>query len=165
MLGSEVADAASEGEAGDPGGADHAAGRDEAMRLGGRVEVEPGGAALGAGQARVRIDLDVPHPRQVDHQTVVDGAVPGGVVAAAADGDLQVVLLSEDQRRRHVGGVDAAGDRRRPPVDQQVEAPAPPLVLAVRRREHVAAQRGAELGETVGHRNWRPHHTRELIAW
>jgi hypothetical protein len=110
------------------------------VRLRRRVEVEPGGAALGDGDACVRIDLDVPHPRQVDHQALVNGAVPGRVVAAAPDGDLQAVGLREGQRSRHVVRIHAARDCRRPPVDQQVEAEARPLILAVGRPQHIAGK-------------------------
>jgi hypothetical protein len=100
----------------------------------------------------LRIDLDVPHQGEVDYQAVVDGAVPGGVVAAATHRDLEGVLLRERQRRSHVLRVDAAGDRRRAPVDQEVEAEAHPLVLAVGGRQHVTGERVAELGEACCHR-------------
>ena len=153
MLGGEVPDPAAEGEAGDPGRADHAAGRDQAVGLGRGVEVEPGGAAAGDREPRLGIDLDVPHPREVDHQPVVDRAVPGGVVAAAADRDLEIVGLGEGECRRHILRVDAARDRSRPAVDQQVEAESRPLVLAVGRRQHVAGQRVAELAWRVSHRH------------
>ena len=93
----------------------------------------------------------LPHPRQVDHQAVVDRAVPGGVVAAAADGDLEVVLLAEGQGGRHVVGIQAACDRGRVPVDQQVEAGARALVLAIALHEDVARERIAKLPQVVGH--------------
>ena len=122
VLGGQVADATAERQAGDPGGADHAAWRCEAVRLRRRVEVEPGGAASRDGDARLRIDSDAPHPGQIDHDAVVDGAVTGRVMTAAANGDLQAMGPGEGKRARDVAGIHAARDRRRPPVDQQVEA-------------------------------------------
>ena len=58
VLGGQVADAAAEGEPAHACRADDAAGRDEAEGLRRRVEVEPGRAALGAGDPRVAVDLD-----------------------------------------------------------------------------------------------------------
>jgi hypothetical protein len=138
VLGGQVSDPPAEGEAGDPGRADHAAGRDQAVGLGRRVEVEPGGAALGDSEAGVGIDLHVPHPREVDHQAVVDRAVSGRVVTPAADSDLKGVRLRELEGAGDIRRIDAPSDRRRPPVDQQVEAEPRPLVLAISRREDVA---------------------------
>ena len=146
VLGGEVADAAAEGEAGDPGGADHAAGRDEAVRLGRGVEVEPGGAALGARDPRLRIDLDRPasargrsparrRPRSARRGC---GRRPGRRPPDRC-------AWREGEGRRHVVGVDTARDHRRPAVDQQVEAAARPLVLAVGRLENVALQRFLQL--------------------
>ena len=114
-LGGQVADPAAESKAGDSGGADHAARGDQAVGLGGGVEVRPRGAALRDGEPSLGIDFDGAHPGQVDHQAVVDGAVAGRVVSSATHRDLQLVLLGEGERRGDIGGIHAAGDRRRPP--------------------------------------------------
>jgi hypothetical protein len=74
------------------------------------------------------------------------------VVAAAANGDLQIVLLGEGQGRRDVAGICAARDRRRPTVDQEVEAEARTLILGVGGRQHVAGERIAERSEVPDHR-------------
>jgi hypothetical protein len=113
ILGGEVANAAAEGEAGDAGRADDAPGRDQPVPLGRRVEVEPGGAALADGQAGVGVDIDRPHPREVNHETVVHHTVAGRVVAATAHGDLQRVRPCEVQGGGDVLGVEAARDRGR----------------------------------------------------
>ena len=69
------------------------------------------------GDARLGIDLDVPHPREVDHEAVVDRAVSGRVVASAADRDLQAVRLGEGEgrsprrRRRRSGRSPPAAGR------------------------------------------------------
>jgi hypothetical protein len=116
------------------------------------VEVEPSGAALASCDPVLGIDTDVPHAREVDHQAVVDRAVAGGVVASAPDRDLETSGLAERKRCRHVVPVDAAGDRRRAPIDQQIEAEARPLVLAVAFDQHVACQRNTELVQRLSHR-------------
>ena len=77
--------------------------------------------------------------------------MPGGIVASTAHRDLESMRLAEGQRHGHILGVHAAGDRRRPPVDQEVEAEARSLVLAIGRCQNVAGQRVAELGEALGH--------------
>ena len=103
------------------------------------VEVEPGGAALGAGDARTSVDLDLPHPRDVDHQSSIDCAVPGWVVSAAADGYLQLTRLREPKSGCDVLGVEAACDDGRPAIDQQVEAKARRLEFGVRGEQDVPA--------------------------
>jgi hypothetical protein len=84
-------------------------------------------------------------PPTADHQAVIDRAVTGGVVASAPHRDLETPGLPEGEGRRHVVRIDAADDRRRASIDQQVEAKARPLVLAVAFHEHVARQRITEL--------------------
>src|SRR5205823_4500825 len=78
--------AAAEGEAGDAGGGEAAAGDREAVLLGGRVELAPGQSGLGLDHARVGIDLYALHRRQVDHDAVVAGGIAGRGVAAASHG-------------------------------------------------------------------------------
>ena len=55
------------------------------MVVGHAGEVAGGGAGPDAGNPRLGIDLDALHPREVDHDGVVDHAVVGDGVAAAAD--------------------------------------------------------------------------------
>ena len=144
---------ATEGETHDAGGADYAAGRDQTVCLSRGVEVEPSGAALASCDPVLGIDTDVSHAREIDHQPVVDRAVAGRVVASAPDRDLETSGLSEGEGRRNIALVDAAGDRRRAPIDQQVEAEARPLVLAVAFDQHVARQRITEFVQRLSHRS------------
>src|SRR5829696_3376154 len=95
VLSGQVADSASKGETRDTGRADYAAGRYQAVGLGRGVEVQPGGAALARSDPVLGIHTDVPHTREVDYQAVVDRAVAGGVVASAADRDLEASSLAE----------------------------------------------------------------------
>ena len=66
---------------------DDADGYDQAVGLGGRVDVAQRRPAADPDRARVRIDLDVSQRAQVDDDAAVDGRMAGQRVAAAADGD------------------------------------------------------------------------------
>ena len=103
VLRCQVPEPATEREAADARGADHATRRHEAERLHRRVEVEPGRPAFGAGDPRFAVHLDAAHPREVDHEPAVEDAVPCGVVPAAAHGDLEGVRTREVEGGRDVG--------------------------------------------------------------
>ena len=75
----QVADAAAEGETGDAGGRNDPAGRRQAVGVGGIVEITPGGAPARSGSPAGRIDVDMPHQRQVDDHPAVVGAEPGAL--------------------------------------------------------------------------------------
>ena len=78
-------DAAVQGQAGDAGRRDDAAGHREAEELRLAVDVAPGRAALGPHRLRRGIDVDAAHLREVDHEAAVVDGVAGDVVAAAFD--------------------------------------------------------------------------------
>ena len=121
------------------------------MRLGRGVEVSPGGAAAGARDAPLGVDLHLVHLGQVDHQTVVDHGETGGVVPAAADRDLEAVLAGEVHRRHDVCRRPGTSDRRRAAVDHPVPDAPGLFVARVIREEQVAADRGhraSSRGET-----------------
>ena len=79
-------------------------------KLAGRVvDVGPGAAAVDRGRCGARgSTVTLRSPRQVDDERVVPHAEPGGVVTAAADGDLELVLTGEVDGGDDVGGVAAA---------------------------------------------------------
>ncbi len=110
-------------------------GRDETDRLRRRVEVEPGGAAGGTGDPRLRVHVDVPHRREVDHEAVVADAMPSGIVPTTANRDLQSVLACELERRGHVVAAETARDHRGPASDERVEPAAGVFVAVVARRD------------------------------
>ena len=85
----EVADPAAEREPADAGRGDDAAGGRQAVGVRRVVEVAPRGAALGARGAVRRVDGDVAHRRQVDHDAAVAGAEAGHAVPAAAHGQVE----------------------------------------------------------------------------
>ena len=96
------AHAAAEGQPGDAGLGDLAAGHDQTVPLGGGVDVGPAGAGPDAGGAARRVDGHRGHRRQVDHQAVVADGAPGDLVPAAPDA-----------HRRPVGPGRPRGRRRR----------------------------------------------------
>ena len=62
------------------------------MCLRGGVERPPDRAAAGPRDTRLRIDLDLSEPREIDDQAAVADGMAGDVVPAASDGDRQLVL-------------------------------------------------------------------------
>ena len=82
------------------------------------------------------VDVDRPHRRQVDDETVVAHAVPRRVVAAATNGDLEPTGAGEVQRCRDVGRAGTSSDDGRPAIDESVEADARRVVALVARLEH-----------------------------
>jgi hypothetical protein len=89
------------------------------------------------------VDLEPLHLREVEHDAPFRGAVPGGAVAAAADGELQPALSRERDDARDVGSVLGPDDGRRSAVDAAVEDLARLVVAYVLRRDHPPAQSGA----------------------
>src|SRR5947209_15253898 len=74
------------------------------MRLGLVVDVGPHRASADRRPTSGRIDADVAHRREVDHDPVIDGREPGQAVTAAADRDPQIVAAREPDRRDDIGG-------------------------------------------------------------
>src|SRR6202008_805094 len=74
---------------------------------------------------------------------LADG-IAGDVVAAAADGDLELVLAREAHRGLDVGGAVAANHQGRPAVDQPVVHLPGIVVAGVGGREHGAGELRAE---------------------
>ena len=122
----QVADPAAEREAGDPGRADHASRGDEAVGLRRAVEVEPGRAALRAGDTGARVDVDPRHQREVDHEPVVArrSGRPGCARRRAPRSPVLGAGRTPARWRRRLG-YRAARDRARTAVDQRVVTTAP----------------------------------------
>ena len=119
-LAGQVADAAAEGEAADPGGRDDPARRREPVLVRRPIDFAPGAAAADPDGAGLRIDLDVLQRREVDDDAVVARSQAGAVVAAAADGQEQVVVACERDGHGDVVRTRALRDQRRPLVDHRV---------------------------------------------
>ena len=144
VLAHEEADAAAEGEPGDAGVADDAAGGRQAVGLCLVVDVAPQSTALHPGGATGGVDPHGPHRREVDDDPAVAHRGAGHVVAPAPDGDLQVVVAREAHRRDHIGHARAAGDAGRTAVDRAVPDPAGSVVAGARRQQQLSAERSAE---------------------
>ena len=150
VLARQVAVAAAQREAADPGRRDDPGRRGQTVLVRRGVDAAPGGAALHADRPRARIDHDLVHRGQVDDQPVVDGAEPGAVVAATANGDGQPGPPRRVERGLHVGHGAAAGDDRRPPVDHRVVDRPGVLVAGVVGRDDLPAHPAAKLGRLDG---------------
>jgi hypothetical protein len=151
----QPAEAAAEGQPADARVADGAGGGGEPVRLGGRVHVPEQRAARDPHPAALRVDGHGPHPAQVDHQAAVAGRGSGGVVRAAADGDLQALLAAEGDGGGHVGRVHALGDHCGAPVDLGVPKGPDGVVRGMVAGDHPAVEallEGLEgLGQHLGH--------------
>jgi len=99
---------------------DDARGHGETVGLGSRVELGEQGSTLRADPAVLRVDRDGAHPRQIDDDPVVDGALAGDAVRPAPHGDLQTLGRRIPDGRRDVLRRCALGDHRRAAVDVRV---------------------------------------------
>ena len=141
----EVADAAAEREAAEPGGRDQAAGGGQAMRLCGGVEPGPLRPAAGGGSTCRGIHLDGVHRRQVDDDAVVARRESGDAVRAAAHGDRQAFAGGEAHGAHHVGGPGGSHHHRRALVDRAVPDVASFLVRVVARPDQRAVELALQL--------------------
>jgi hypothetical protein len=145
VLALQPAGAAAEREPADAGGGHAAARGGEAVRLGGAVDLRPGGAAADAGDAGGRVHLDVAHRPHVEHEPVVDEREAGHGVPAGAHRHRQALLAGEGERGDDVVGGRAAGDQAGPALDHRVEQGAGVLVGGGPGLVQVAPQPEAEL--------------------
>jgi hypothetical protein len=121
VLPDQEADAATERDPPDADGPGVAEAGGQVVGVG-RDRVPGGGQpGVGPGSAGRRVDLEPVHLREVEHDAVVDRAVPGQAVAAAADSEVDAGLAD---RPDHTGGVVRVGDaddHLRAAVDVAVE--------------------------------------------
>ena len=135
----QAADSPAERQPGDAGVADDADRADEAVRLGGDVELAEERAAIRSGDPGLRIDLDAAHRGQVDDEAAVGAREPGRAVAAGPDHDLEVVLAREADRRGDLRGRRRPDDDRGSPIVDRVPEPARVVVRRVAGRDDLAA--------------------------
>ncbi len=143
----EMAEPAAERQAADAGGRDDAGRHGIAERVRGVIDIAPCAAAFDAHGLRHRVDANTLHPRQLDHQAVVDAAEAAGVVTAALDGEQHLLLACEVHGGDDVGDISHARDEARLLVDHRVVDLAGFLVTGVGRLDQFAAQTGLERGD------------------
>ena len=156
----QIAQPAAQRQAADAGGGDDAAGHGQAIGVCCLIDLAPGAAAPYAHGARRGIDVDGLHGREVNNQPIVHHRQAGAVMAAAANGHVQLVVAGKGHGRGHVGGVSAAGDQRRVLVDHGVIDGAGLIVTRVGGGDHFALQPGRKTadGFPVQCRNCSLHH-------
>jgi hypothetical protein len=117
----EPAAAGAEREARDPRRRHASARRGETVRSRRRVELTPVHAGLRAHRPRVRVDGDLLHRREVEHDPAVAHRVAIDPVAAALDRQRKVRLARQRDARADVRRAAAADDQPRLAVDHPVE--------------------------------------------
>jgi hypothetical protein len=145
----QVPDAAAEHQAARAGRRDDPAGRREAVRVCGGVDLSEQAAAVDRRGARVGVDIDLLEAGEVDQDPIVDAAEAGAVVAAAADGELETALAAEVDRGGDVVHGRGADDEYRALVDHRVEQRPVVVVGGVARANHGARTRAASVSTSV----------------
>ena len=143
----QPAHAATQGQPGDAGMANDADRADEAMRLGGDVELAEERAAVRPGGSLPGVHRDAAHRGQVHEQAAVTAGESGQAVSAGPDGDLEVVVPPEADRRRNLRGVPRPDDDRGTAIVERVPQATGVVVGAVGGGDDVAGERPAELVE------------------
>ena len=149
----QPSEAAAERETGDAGGRHRAAGRREAVRGRRVVEVAPRRSAAGQRDLAHRIDDDIAHAAQVDHQTAIHAREAGRVVTAAAHGEREIVGARELHRTLDVTRALAERDARGTTVDHAVPHGAPRVVVRGAGKDHFAVELVREVVERTGRNN------------
>jgi hypothetical protein len=116
----KLAPAATESEAGNAYGWDHALRSSEAERLGLTVELTELQSGLSASRAFGGIDANAFHRRHVNHKTAIANGLTGDAVTAAAYRDENIVFASDADTREHVSGTSAASDDGGPPINHGI---------------------------------------------
>jgi hypothetical protein len=109
--------------------------------LGGCIQVCQRGAPTDVRPSSDGIDGHVSHPAEIDLETVIDHAVPGGAVRSTANRDFEIVLPGEADRGADIGSIRAANDHRRASIDGAVPDDAGLVVPRVVRNEHLSSDR------------------------
>ncbi len=125
-------------------------GVDEPVLLRRRVEVEPRRAAGRARDARLGVDRDGAHARQVDHEPVVEMQCPAALwpPPRTATSSPCAPRTRTPWRRRPGRG---SGRWRRPPVDHGVEAHARLVVAGLARGQDVAVEGAPQIVVAAAH--------------
>src|SRR5918994_7004447 len=145
MLAHEVADAAAQRDPPDTYRASVPEARREAVGARRSGVFPRGQAGLGPRGAPLEVDLERLNLREVEHDPPFGGAVTGGAVAAALDGELQPTLARERHHARDVGCVLRPDDERWPAVDPAVENGARLVVVPVPGAYQLAPDVGGKL--------------------
>ena len=134
----EVSHAAAQRQTADAGGGNDSGGHSQSEGMRGMIDIAPCAAAADAHGSRGRIDMNKLDRGEIDHQAIVADSQAAGVMAAAANGDLQVMLTAEVNGRHHVGHVGAFAIKRGLRLDHGVIDLALCVVTRIVRLDQVA---------------------------
>ena len=156
VLPGQVADPAAGRDPADPDGAGVAEPDGQAVGVGGGRDVGRGRAGLSPGRPRGRVDVDLLHLAEVDHQSAVGRRVAGAAVAAAPDGELEAGFAGDVDDRGDVLRVRDPDDGRWVEIVVVVEDPAGLVVALVVGRDDATRDAVAKVLEGQlggGHRH------------
>ena len=97
VLAREMAHAAAQREPAHTGGGDDSGGHGQPKRMHGMIDIAPGAAAADAHRARGRIDMNKLDGGEIDYQAIVADSQPAGVMAAAANRNLQTLVCGRSE--------------------------------------------------------------------
>ncbi|CAH0307982.1 hypothetical protein SRABI128_04405 [Microbacterium sp. Bi128] len=144
ILAAQVSNAAAEGQPGDAGRADNAAGSCQPEGMGRVVEVGPRRTRLRARRRGCRINPDAGHVGEIDDQGVNPRAKARGTVSSTADRQVQGVVPGEVDAGDDIGHLGYLGHRCRPLIDHAVEDCPCRVVAGVAGRDDLPADLPAQ---------------------
>jgi len=121
-----------------------AGGDSQPVRLGSRIEVPQRGSTSYDRTSTRRIDGHVPHPAQIDLDTVINHGAPACAVCSTADGDFQILLPGEPYGGADVSSICAAHDDRWSPIDGAVPDDASLVITRVTWNEYLSGGRSPQ---------------------
>ena len=119
------------------------------MQLSRAVEFTPGNATLRARRAKLGIDVDAFHPRQVEHQATIAHRLSRDIVPATAYCDFDSSIAGEAYCIDDIGRSKAAGDQCRPFVDQSIMDPACLVIPGIAGQQQRAGETGRQFADTT----------------
>src|SRR5690606_33629002 len=117
----------------------------EATRRGSPRVLASGQASLGPGRALDRVDFQLAHVLQVEHDAAIREAVTGHAVPAAADGELDAGIAGQRDDVRNLSRIRGPDDGERAAVEAAVEGGPGLVVLGVIRRDQAFVEARAQL--------------------
>ena len=117
------------------------------VQLGFAVEFGPGDAALNAGDAGDRINVDTLHRGEVNHQSAINRRSPRYIVAPAANRDVHCERSCECDGVDDIGDASALGDQCWPFIDQPIVDFARTVIGDIRRGEKLARKVAGNLSD------------------
>src|SRR5215212_3426521 len=108
-----MTDPSAEAEPHHAGRNDNPSGRHKTDRLRRRVEIQPGCAAIRAGNLCRRVHFHIAHEREVNYKPAVTDAVTGGIMPASTHGNLKLICPCKIKSDCDITSTDTTCNDRR----------------------------------------------------